>query len=136
MYALQAGRNSSLGTEPSSPPNAPESSSALVPASMPLPDTSTSATSRTLPSEKDTTKSPPNDEPPAGLSTSEDPHPSPSSGSLPWARMRSRSSSSIRSPRMPWRPSFSLVRDSTSAKIAVSTMVATIPAPALPSTTR
>src|SRR5208282_1487424 len=87
MYALQAGRNSSLGTEPSRPPKAPESSSALVPASMPLPETSTSATSSILPSQNDTTKSPPNDEPPAGLSTRDDPHPSPSSGSLPWARM-------------------------------------------------
>src|SRR3984885_2433457 len=83
IYALQAGRNSSLGTEPSSPPNAPDSSRALVPASIPLPDTSTRATSSVLPSQNDTTKSPPNDEPPAGLSTSEDPQPSPSLGSLP-----------------------------------------------------
>src|SRR6202050_5635759 len=83
MYALQAGRKSSRGTEPSSPPNAPDSSSALVPASMPLPETSTSATSSILLSQNETTKSPPKEEPPAGLSTSEDPPPSPSSGSLP-----------------------------------------------------
>src|ERR1700730_6307104 len=83
MYALQAGRNSSLGTEPSSPPNAPDSSRALVPASMPLPDTSTSATSSVLASQNDTTKSPSNEEPPAGLSTTAEPHPSPRLGSLP-----------------------------------------------------
>src|SRR5436190_21819704 len=93
-----------------------------------LPGHVTNATSSILPSLNDTTKSPPNEAPPAGLSTSDDPQPSPSSGSLPWARMRSRSSSSILSPRRPWTPSFSLVRASTSAHTARSRMVAVIPA--------
>ena len=47
------------------------------------------------------------------LSTAAEPHPSPRVGSLPWAWMRSRSSSSIRSPRRPWTPSFLRVRART-----------------------
>ena len=47
---VAGGQESSRGTEPSRPPKAPDSSSARVPASMPLPDTSTSATSSVLPS--------------------------------------------------------------------------------------
>src|SRR5690606_37511674 len=59
-YALAAGRNCSGGNDPNSPPNAPDSSNALVPAPWPLPDTSTRATSSTAASgdRVATTKSP------------------------------------------------------------------------------
>ena len=79
--------------------------------------------------------SPPIDEPPAGLSTTADPQPSLSSGSVPCARMRSRSSIIIRSARSPRVPSLPLVLARTSAKTAVTAIVATIPAPALSSIT-
>ena len=60
-----------------------------------------------------------------------DPQPSPSSGSVPWARMRSRSSIIIRSARSPRVPSLPRVLDSTSAKYAVAAIVTTMPGPGL-----
>ena len=85
---MVAGRKSSCGTEPSRPPKAPESSSARVPASTPLPDTSTSATSSWLPSSERvaTRKSPENDAPPAERRTTSACQPTGSAGISPWAR--------------------------------------------------
>ena len=65
---MAASRNFSGAIAPSRPPSAPESISARVPASRPLPETSTTASSsRRPPSERaDTRKSPPKAPPPAG----------------------------------------------------------------------
>ena len=89
---LVAGRKSSCGTEPSRPPKAPDRSSARVPASTPLPDTSTSATSNMLPSSERvaTRKSPEKDAPPAERSTTSACQPSGSVGISPCAVSRSR----------------------------------------------
>ena len=110
----------------------PDSISALVPASTPLPDTSTRASSTVSPvahgdqevaSERGA----------AGLLEHQpEPQSLGSGGSSLWLLSRSRSSSSIASPRSPCTPSFFLVRASTSASSAVTTMVAMSPGPARP----
>ena len=66
----------------------------------------------------------------AGLSTETDPQLAGSAGILPCAWIRSRRSISIWSPRRPRMPSLYLVRASTSANRAATTMAAMMPGPA------
>ena len=81
--------------------------SARVPAASPLPDTSTTATSSRVPSDRvvATTKSPANGEPPAERQGGLDQPVAGSFGIVPCARIRSRRSTSIDSPRRPPIPS-------------------------------
>ncbi len=105
--SLAAGRKSSGGSAPSSPPNAPESSRARVPAPSPLPETSTTTTSSRSRSGGPavTTKSPANGVPPAERRAASAWKPTGSVGMVPWLWMRSRRSTSIDSPRTPATPS-------------------------------
>ena len=84
-----------------------------MPACTPLPDTSTSTTSNHRPSGERvaTTKSPENDCPYADSTAVSACHPPGSSGSSPNARSRSRRSTNIDSPRLPWTPSRARDRD-------------------------
>ena len=101
---LAPARNSLGGSALSSPPIAPDSSSARVPAPWPLPETSTTATSRRSPTREVTTKSPANGVPPAERSSAAAYHSSGSAGMPPWRRIRSRRSTNICSPWMPATP--------------------------------
>jgi hypothetical protein len=92
-----------------------------VPAATPLPDTSTRTTSKVSPDLLVTTKSPENESPYADSTDSSAPHSGGSSGSSPWVRSRSRRSTSIDSPSVPWTPS--LAREAATQNI--TTMIVT-----------
>ena len=100
-----------------------------MPASTPLPDTSTSATSSVLPSSERvaTRKSPENDAPPAERSTTSACQPSGRAGISPWAVSRSRRSTSIESPRVPCTPSRPRERASRCTIAAVAATTSTAP---------
>ena len=100
-----------------------------MPASTPLPETSTSATSSVLPSSERvaTRKSPEKDAPPAERSTTSACQPSGRAGISPWAVSRSRRSTSIESPRVPCTPSRPRERASRCTIPAVATTTSTAP---------
>ena len=100
-----------------------------MPALTPLPETSTSATSSWLPSldRLATTKSPENASPYADCSAISACQGSGRSGSTPWARSRSRRSTSIDSPSVPCTPSRDRDRHSASIIAAMIPRMRTAP---------